>query len=86
MAIMSEELTHVAVDAARAAGKMLRRHFRDRSLEVHAKAEHDFVTSAEGLLAAILNFFDHYCGKHAHCFSAACASKIQTEAERHIER
>ena len=47
MAIMSEELTHVAVDAARVAGKVLRRHFRDRSLEVHAKAEHDFVTEAD---------------------------------------
>jgi myo-inositol-1(or 4)-monophosphatase len=44
---MSEELTRVAVDAARVAGKMLRQRFRDHSLKVHAKAEHDFVTEAD---------------------------------------
>jgi myo-inositol-1(or 4)-monophosphatase len=44
---MSEELTRVAVDAARLAGKMLRERFRDGSLRVRAKAKHDFVTEAD---------------------------------------
>lgn len=44
---MAEELTRVGVDAARLAGEMLQRHFRDRTLEVEAKAAHDFVTEAD---------------------------------------
>ncbi len=37
----------LAESAARAAGAVLRRHFRSRAFEVSAKAEHDFVTSAD---------------------------------------
>ena len=44
---MAEELTRVAVDAARLAGEMLQRLFRDRALVVEAKAAHDFVTEAD---------------------------------------
>ncbi len=44
---MSEELTRVAADAARLAGDMLRKRFRDRSLRVETKAKHDFVTEAD---------------------------------------
>lgn len=44
---MAEELTRVGVDAARLAGEMLQRRFRDRTLVVEAKAAHDFVTEAD---------------------------------------
>ncbi len=61
-----EELTDVAVAAARQGARVLRRYFRDSALEVRAKGEHDFVTRAdheseERILAEIRRRFpDHH--------------------------
>ena len=44
---MLEELTRVAVEAAKLAGDRLRDRFGDVDLKVRAKAEHDFVTDAD---------------------------------------
>jgi len=44
---MLEELTRVAIDAAKLAGDRLRNRFGDGDLKVRAKAEHDFVTEAD---------------------------------------
>ena len=54
---MSEELTRVAVEAVQRAGKTLRQRFRDDSLKVHSKAEHDFVTEADHDSEAVI--IDH---------------------------
>lgn len=44
---MSQELTDVAVGAAREGAEVLRRCFRTADLEVHEKELHDFVTAAD---------------------------------------
>jgi myo-inositol-1(or 4)-monophosphatase len=44
---MAEELLRTAEEAARAAGEILRAAFRSGTLEIEAKAKHDFVTSAD---------------------------------------
>jgi myo-inositol-1(or 4)-monophosphatase len=44
---MYEDLLHTAVEGARAGGDVLRRFFRDESLAVDAKGQHDFVSQAD---------------------------------------
>ncbi|MDX1502465.1 MAG: inositol monophosphatase family protein [Thermoanaerobaculia bacterium] len=44
---MAEDLLAVAVEAARAGGRVLAGYFRDPSMEVEAKAAHDLVSEAD---------------------------------------
>jgi myo-inositol-1(or 4)-monophosphatase len=55
---MSESLTAIAIEAARAGGAVVREHFRTDRLRVKEKARHDLVTSAdresESVIAEVL--------------------------------
>lgn len=65
MLAMSEPLVGIATEAARRGGQALCRHFRGRTLEIEAKAQHDFVTSADRASEeVIVSFLQEECPDH----------------------
>lgn len=62
---MSEELARTAAAAARVGAEQLLRRFRDQSVEIQAKAEHDLVSEADRESeAAILEFLQQRLPDH----------------------
>lgn len=65
MPAMSEPLVGIATEAARRGGQVLCQHFRGRTLEIEAKAQHDFVTSADRASEeVIVGFLQEECPDH----------------------
>jgi len=62
---MSGELARVAAEAARIGAQQLLRRFRDRSIEIQTKAEHDLVSDADrDSEAAIIEFLQSRLPDH----------------------
>lgn len=62
---MSKELARVAVEAARVGAEQLVPRFRDRSLRIEAKAEHDLVSEADRASeSAIVDFLQGEVPEH----------------------
>jgi len=63
---VSVDYEEIAIEAARAGGRVLARHFREGSLRVETKGRHDFVTEVDRRAeAAVLDVLRTRCPDHA---------------------